>query len=47
MKVSESANYFGELELEFEGFLGDVRIESLMAKYDVQGYREMSYVEEA
>lgn len=43
VKVSESANYFGELELGFEGFLGDVRIESLLAKHGVENYREVRY----
>lgn len=43
VKVEESPNYFGELELTFEGFLSKEKTESLMKRYGVQGYQEMKY----
>lgn len=43
VKVAESPNYFGELELTFEGFLSEERIGSLMNLYNVKEYREMKY----
>ncbi|KAI6710033.1 hypothetical protein JHW43_007414 [Diplocarpon mali] len=43
LKVGEGPNYFGELELVFEGFLGDARVEGLRKKYRVESYQEISY----
>ncbi|KAK6585850.1 hypothetical protein PZA11_000907 [Diplocarpon coronariae] len=46
LKVGEGPNYFGELELVFEGFLGDARVEGLRKKYRVESYQEIRYGEE-
>lgn len=43
VKVEESPNYFGELELTFEGFLSKERTVSLMKRYDVKDYQELKY----
>ncbi|KAH8598122.1 GNAT domain-containing protein [Bisporella sp. PMI_857] len=46
IKVNQSANYFGELELVFEGFIGEKRTSGLLTEYGVEGYREVVYVDE-
>ncbi|PBP20907.1 N-acetyltransferase [Diplocarpon rosae] len=46
LKVGEGPNYFGEVELVFEGFLGDSRLEGLRRKYKVENYQEIRYGEE-
>jgi RimJ/RimL family protein N-acetyltransferase len=43
VKVGEGENYFGEVELVFEGFLGEGRIEALLTKWGVEGYGELQY----
>jgi len=45
IKVGEGPNYFGEIELVFEGFPGEERTSRLLKKYWIDGYREMPYVE--
>ncbi|PBP25143.1 N-acetyltransferase [Diplocarpon rosae] len=45
LKVGEGPNYFGEVELVFEGFLGESRLEGLREKYKVENYEEMRYGE--
>jgi RimJ/RimL family protein N-acetyltransferase len=43
VKVSESPNYFGELELVFEGFLGEERTQGLLEQCGIEEWKEMSY----
>jgi RimJ/RimL family protein N-acetyltransferase len=43
IKVDEGPNYFDEIELVFEGFLGEKRISDLLKQYEVEGYRETQY----
>jgi GNAT superfamily N-acetyltransferase len=43
VKVSEGENYFGEVELVFEGFLGEGRVEGLFQKWRITGYEELKY----
>jgi RimJ/RimL family protein N-acetyltransferase len=43
VKVGEGENYFGEVELVFEGSLGKGRVESLFEKWKVTGYEELEY----
>lgn len=44
VRVGEGPNYFGEVELTFEGWLGKGRIEGLMEKQEVAWYQEMRYL---
>lgn len=44
VKVEEGENYFGEIELVFEGFLGEQRLGDLEASFGVKGYRELPYI---
>jgi RimJ/RimL family protein N-acetyltransferase len=46
VKVDEGPNYFGEIELILEGFLGEDRTTGLLNKYGVENYREIPYGEE-
>lgn len=43
IKVGQGPNYFGEIELVFEGFLGEQRTERLLRKYGVEEYKELKY----
>lgn len=43
VKVGEGENYFGEVELLFEGFLGEARIDKLLEKWHIEGYQEREY----
>lgn len=43
VRVGEGENYFGEVELVFEGFLGEGRVEGLFEKWGVIGYEELRY----
>ncbi|KAJ8066385.1 hypothetical protein OCU04_005452 [Sclerotinia nivalis] len=43
VKVGEGENYFGEVELVFEGWYGEERVRGLMGKFGVEGYRECVY----
>lgn len=43
LKVGEGPNYFGEVELVFEGFLGKDRIKGLRDKFGVVTYDELCY----
>ena len=45
IKVGEGPNYFGEIELVLEGFLGEERTSGLLGRYEIEGYRELPYVE--
>lgn len=45
VKVGEGSNYFGEVELVFEGFIGDERVKGLRERFGVGEVREMKYVE--
>ncbi|RFU34626.1 hypothetical protein B7463_g1701, partial [Scytalidium lignicola] len=42
IKVYQSPNYFGEFELILEEFLGEERIRSLLEKFKIEGYQELS-----
>jgi L-amino acid N-acyltransferase YncA len=44
IKVAEEPNYFGELELVFEGFLGRERVDKMLERWEVESYREFRYV---
>lgn len=44
IKVSSSPNYFGEIELVLEGFLGKERIAGFLEKYNIKDYCELGYV---
>lgn len=44
VKVAEEPNYFGELELVFEGFLGEERVGEIVKRWGIEGYREVGYV---
>jgi RimJ/RimL family protein N-acetyltransferase len=43
VKVSEGENYFGEVELVFERFLGEGRVEGMFQKWRITGYEELKY----
>ncbi len=43
VKVGEGENYFGEVELVFEGFLGEGRVEGLLEKWGIKDYDEVKY----
>jgi RimJ/RimL family protein N-acetyltransferase len=45
VKTGEGENWFGEVELVFEGTIGKGRAEGLMERFGVVEYRELSYVE--
>ena len=45
VKMGEGENWFGEVELVFEGTIGKGRAEGLMERFGVVEYRELSYVE--
>jgi RimJ/RimL family protein N-acetyltransferase len=47
VKVGEGPNYFGEVELVFEGFMGEERIRSFREKFDVGELEEMEYLDPA
>jgi RimJ/RimL family protein N-acetyltransferase len=47
VKTGEGENWFGEVELVFEGAVGKGRIQGLMERFGVEGYREVVYVDEA
>lgn len=44
IKVEEGPNYFGEIELVSEGFLGKERTDGLLEKYAIKRYSELTYV---
>jgi hypothetical protein len=44
VKVGEGENYFGEVEMVFEGFLGERREEALFGKWGIRSYEELGYV---
>ncbi|TGO66902.1 hypothetical protein BOTNAR_0052g00390 [Botryotinia narcissicola] len=43
VKVGEGENYFGEVELVFEGWCGEERVKGLMERFGVEGYQECGY----
>jgi len=43
IKVGEGENYFGEVELCLEGFLGEGRTKGLLEKWGVGEYEELKY----
>ena len=43
VKVGEGENYFGEVELVFEGFLGKQRMDRLLEKWSIVDYEELHY----
>jgi RimJ/RimL family protein N-acetyltransferase len=43
VKTGEGENYFGEVELILEGFLGTERTKREMERFGVEGYREVGY----
>ena len=43
LKVGEGENYFGEVELVFEGFLGKERMDGLLEKWGIINYEELEY----
>jgi RimJ/RimL family protein N-acetyltransferase len=44
VSVGEGENYFGEVELVFEGWLGKGNLEELKGKYGVRDYQEVEYL---
>jgi RimJ/RimL family protein N-acetyltransferase len=45
VKTSEGENYFGEVEMGFEGAIGRGRVGKLMERFGIEGYTEMEYVD--
>jgi hypothetical protein len=45
VKTSEGENWFGEIELVFEGAVGGGRVGKLLEKFGVEGYIEVPYAE--
>jgi hypothetical protein len=45
VKTSEGENYFGEVEMVFEGVIGRGRVGKLLEKFGIEGYREMQYMD--
>jgi RimJ/RimL family protein N-acetyltransferase len=45
VKTGEGENYFGEVEMVFEGAVSGGRAGKLMERFGVAGYREIEYVE--
>jgi hypothetical protein len=43
VKVGEGPNYFGEVEMVFEGFLEEGKVEGLFEKWEITGYEELKY----
>ncbi|KAM3075604.1 hypothetical protein ACMFMG_007739 [Clarireedia jacksonii] len=43
VRVGEGENYFGEVELVFEGWLGRERVEGLMGKFGLEGWKEVRW----
>ncbi|PQE12268.1 n-acetyltransferase 9 protein [Rutstroemia sp. NJR-2017a BVV2] len=43
VRVGEGENYFGEVELVFEGWLGRERVGGLMERFGVEGWREVDW----
>jgi hypothetical protein len=43
LKAGEGENYFGEVEMVFEGFLGKDRIEGFMDRWGTGAYEELEY----
>jgi hypothetical protein len=43
LRVGEGENYFGEVELVFEGLFGEGRVEGLFEKWGITGYEELRY----
>ncbi|PQE33980.1 n-acetyltransferase 9 protein [Rutstroemia sp. NJR-2017a WRK4] len=43
VRVGEGENYFGEVELVFEGWLGRERVGGLMERFGVEGWREVEW----
>ncbi|PQE16992.1 n-acetyltransferase 9 protein [Rutstroemia sp. NJR-2017a BBW] len=43
VRVGEGENYFGEVELVFEGWLGRERVGGLMGRFGVEGWREVEW----
>lgn len=44
IQVEEGANYFGEIELILEGFLGNDRTNGLLDQFQISDFREIPYV---
>ncbi len=44
VKTSEGENYFGEVEMVFEGVIGRGRVGKLLERFGIEGYTEMEYV---
>jgi len=45
VKTSEGENYFGEVEMVFEGVVGGGRVGELLERFGIEGYAEMEYDE--
>jgi RimJ/RimL family protein N-acetyltransferase len=45
VKTSEGENYFGEVEMVFEGAVGRGRIGKLLERFGIERYTEMQYVD--
>lgn len=43
VRTSEGENYFGEVELVFEGRIGEGRVERMLGKFGIEEYREVGY----
>jgi len=44
INVGEGENYFGEVELVLEGFIGKERTERLLSTFDIRDYHEIPFV---
>ncbi|PMD26092.1 N-acetyltransferas-like protein 9 [Hyaloscypha hepaticicola] len=45
VKTGEGENYFGEVEMVFEGAVGRGRVGKLLERFGIEGYTEMEYVD--
>jgi len=45
VKTAEGENYFGEVEMVFEGAIGGGRVGKLLERFGIEAYREMEYAE--
>jgi hypothetical protein len=45
VKTDEGENYFGEVELAFEGVVGGGRVGKLLEKFGIEGYEELGYLD--
>jgi hypothetical protein len=46
VKTREGENWFGEVELVFEGVVGGGRVGQLLQKFGIEGYVELPYADD-